>query len=79
MANLADHAQNGFDEVTGTENGDWIGFLVIGSAGATLSATTATGDNLSSIALSEGVYIGGMFTTLTVTAGTILATRRNQA
>ena len=77
MANISDHAQNGFEECsTDTINGDYTGFLVIGSAGATVSGTTSVGDNLSSIALAEGVYIGGPFTQIITSAGIVLGIHR---
>ena len=78
MANYADHAQAGFDEITGSTNGDWVGFLVVGGS-ATVSATTSVGDNLSSATFAEGVYIAGPFTQIVPTAGTVLATRRRSA
>ena len=78
MADIADHAQNGFEEITGTLAGKFTGFLVIGSDGATVAATSSVGDNLSSIALAEGMYIPGVFSSIQVTAGTVLGIRKNQ-
>ena len=76
MANTADHAQNGFDVITSNTDGDWVGFLVV--IEATVAATTSTGDNISSTVIPAGVYVGGPFTNITPSAGTVYATRRKQ-
>ena len=64
----------GFDEVTGSENGDWFAFKAIGGT-ATLSATSVVGDNLSSVQLQNGDTIFGNFSAVAVTDGTVLAYR----
>jgi len=75
MADLAAFAQNGFDELTTSTNGDWVGFVPVGGS-ATVSATTTKGDNLTSVTISEGIFVGGTFTTIAPTSGTVLAIRR---
>lgn len=64
----------GFDEVTGTESGNWYAFMPVGGA-ASLSATSLVGDNMSALTLAEGVRVYGRFSTLTVTSGKVLAYR----
>ena len=66
---------NGFDEVTGTESGDWIAVKAV-HGDAVLSGTTSLGDNLTSGTLSEGDVIYGPFSQLAVTSGRVLAYRR---
>jgi len=66
---------NGFDEVTGTESGDWVAVKAI-NADAVLSATCSPGDNLSSTTLSEGDVVYGPFSQLVVTSGKVLAYRK---
>ena len=66
--------QNGFDEITGTESGDWIAIKAIGGD-ATLSATSSIGDNVSSFTLDKGDLIYGVFSDIAVTVGTVLAYR----
>ena len=68
--------QYGFDEITAVTTGDWIALMAVGGS-ATLVAVTDEGDNLSSLTISEGVIIPGTFNSITPSAGTILAFRRN--
>ena len=68
--------QEGFDYITGTENGDWIAVQVIGNAGATFSVTSAEGDSLPLLAHSEGVTIVGRFSNVSVSAGAVIAYRK---
>jgi|19_taG_2_1085344.scaffolds.fasta_scaffold00156_20 hypothetical protein len=66
---------NGFDELTGTESGDWVAVKAI-NGDAILSATCSPGDNLSSTTLSEGDVIYAPFSQIVVTSGRVLAHRK---
>lgn len=68
--------QEGFDYIIGSETGEWIAIQVIGTAGATLSATSAIGDNLPSFEASEGMVIVGKFSAIDVTSGAVIAYRK---
>lgn len=67
----------GFDEVTGTETAPSAGWFCVKAIGgnSTLSATSAFGDNLSSVEIQNGDYVFGNFSAVAVTVGTFLAYR----
>ena len=67
--------QKGFDEVSGTESAPsngWFAFKAV-RGNCTLSATSALGDNLSSMVLQNGDLVWGNFSAVAVTSGNALA------
>ena len=67
----------GFDEVSGTETAPtlgWFAFKAI-NGNCTLSATSAVGDNLTSVVIQNGDIIYGNFSAVAVTSGEALAYR----
>lgn len=78
MANTKINAMGGYglDSITGNETGDWFAFTVIGSAAATVTTASPSGDALSSATIPVGVTVYGNFTTINVSSGTVLAYRK---
>lgn len=70
--------EHGFQRITAASTGSvpFCGILVI-EGSATLSAVSDKGDNLTSGTHSEGVYIPGPFTSITVTSGKVLGMYAN--
>ena len=67
----------GFDEVSGTETAPasgWFAFKAI-NGNCTLSATSALGDDLTSVVIQNGDIIYGNFSAVAVTSGEALAYR----
>lgn len=74
-ANLQAFGQSGFDYVTtGTINSHtYIAITVL--ATASISVTSAGGDDLSSVSVPAGVTIYGKFSSITVASGRVLVYR----
>lgn len=69
-------AQDGFDEISGTESGQWVAVQSDGGS-ATYSAIMASGDALTSQVRAEGIIVYGRFTSIIVTSGQVIAYRRS--
>ncbi len=64
---------NGFNIITGFSDANkWFAIQAVG-AEATLSATCDKGDNLSSTTILDSSVIYGVFNSITVTSGKVLA------
>jgi len=77
MANKKDDFGGfGLDVITGSENGNWYAFTVIGSTSATVTTASPSGDALSGAVIPNGVTVYGNFTTINPSSGTVLAYRK---
>jgi len=69
-------ALDGFDEVSGSESGNWVAIQSDGGS-ATYSATLRNGDALTSRDRAEGIIVYGWFKSIAVTSGQVIAYRKD--